>query len=78
MNLELLKNSIEILKEIRSKLDGVADDSVLYQLDNVIIKLQADYEEGNCSINREELLYILGKFLTQLPLIYDLVEKLMK
>jgi hypothetical protein len=78
MDAKLLKISIEILDDIRSKIDGAVDDSVINQLDKVIQELEADYKKGNSDMSSEKLLFILGKSLEHLPLICELVEKLVK
>lgn len=78
MDLKLLKNSIDILHGIRSKLQRVADSSVIDQLDRVISDLEADHARGKPRITSKKMLTILGKFLKYLPIILELVEKLVK
>lgn len=78
MDLKLLKNSIDILHGIRSELQRVADSSVIDQLDRVISDLEADHARGKSRITSKKMLAILGKFLKYLPIILELVEKLLK
>lgn len=75
MNPQLLRQTIDLLVDLRSELHGVVDSSVIDQLDSVIQKLEADYANGEHNISSIELLYLLGEFIKLMPILTDLISR---
>jgi hypothetical protein len=63
---------------IRSDSHGFGDDSVIQQLDEIIICLEAEYTSGKCNISADKILFLLGKIIENLPFFAQLIEMLIK
>jgi len=79
MKHQLLRQTIDVLKNIRMEIHSVAEDGVINQLDKIINDLEADYVNDTChKINAKDLLVMLGWILERLPDFAKILEKLIK
>ena len=75
---QLLRKTIDLLKRIRSETHGRGDDSVIRQLNEIILDLEAEYAKGKGSIDAKKVLELLGKFVVALPVFAKLIRKLVE
>jgi hypothetical protein len=79
MSQQLLREAIDVLRDIRMEIHGVAEDSVISQLDKVIDHLEADLISGRCHrINAKDLLVMLGWILESLPEFAKILDRVIK
>ena len=77
---KLLKDSTEMLKNIRVELHGSVDDSVLKQLDSVILDLEAAQKKQDMgqAIDVAKLLVSFGMLLTKFPELAKAIEAIVE
>lgn len=73
MEANLLKNSIDTLKSIRSELHSNVESSVLEMLDEAISDLEY-IQQNSEQISAHDVLHILGQVLEKLPMIVELIH----
>ena len=66
---KLLKDSVKLLKQVRSELHGNVEGSVIESIDLVIQNLETKQQ-----VDSAELLNVLGKCVERLPAIIKLIE----
>ena len=78
MNRQLLRDSIDVLKDIRAELPGNTDGSVLSRLDRTIRELEVMLEKSDTSleIKSSDVLKLIGKVVEKLPEIIMVIDKL--
>ena len=72
----LIHETIELLREVRVKVQGDVEDSVLHQLDEAIRKLEETSHTRQGRIANQEALELLGKVIEWLPAMVKLIELL--
>jgi hypothetical protein len=75
---ELLRDSVEALKSIRSELNGIVDDSVITRLDGIILELEILQAEDARQYDAVRVLNLLGCAMELVPSIGKLVEYLIE
>jgi hypothetical protein len=70
----LIREAIELLQEVRVKMHGDVEDSVIYQLDEAIGKLEETCRTRQGQIANQEALKLLGEALKWLPIVAKLFE----
>ena len=75
-NQKLLRHSVELLREIRSELSDTVEDSVLVELDQIIVNLEMAQKDDSQEFNATDILFLLGSILDYLPLVIQITEKL--
>lgn len=78
MNTQLLRDSLEILKDIRAEVQGTVEDSVIDELDCVINRLEGALSSPFINIDPVSILMILAKVIASLPEIADAIKRLMR
>lgn len=77
--IELLKDSILALQELRIELQGSVEDSVIQKLDEVIAKLQLLGEnEPELQLNKWQLLILFAEALLLIPSVAENVVSLIR
>lgn len=72
----LINETIQLLRDVRTKVQGVVEDSVLHQLDEAILKLEETSRTRQDPMASQEALKLLGKAIKWLPAIVKLMELL--
>jgi hypothetical protein len=72
----LICETIELLKEVRAKMQGEVEDSVVRQIDEAILKLEETGRLRQDQRANQEALEVLGKAIRWLPLVAKLIELL--
>ncbi len=75
-NSRLIHETIELLREVRVKVQGDVEDSVVHQLDEAIWKLEETCRTRQGQIANQEALELLGAAIKWLPIVAKLVELL--
>ena len=75
---ELLEDSVEALKSIRSELNGKVDDSVIKRLDGIILELEILQAEDTHRYDPVQILNLLGLAMELVPSIGKLVGYLIE
>lgn len=78
MNKVILKDSINILKNIKLELHNDIGSSTRMELDQVILSLEQYSLQEAEDLKSIEIIKLIGKGLTALPVIAKLIEKLMQ
>ena len=74
MNEQLLKDSVEVLKDLRTELHGKAEDCVLVALNKVIADLEQALLENPAKMTPKDILVLVGSILEKLPAIVEAVK----
>ena len=69
---------IETIKCVRLELVGKVEDSVIGQIDDLIIQLENQQNRGHPKLSNSDLLLILSIVIEKLPTIYCFLEELVK
>ncbi len=72
----LIREAIELLRDVRVEVQGDAGDSVVHQLDEAIWKLEETSRTRQGQIANQEALELLGAAIKWLPIVTKLVELL--
>lgn len=78
MNKVILKDSIDILKKIQLELRDDIGSSTRMELNQVILSLEQYSLQEAENLKSIEIIKLIGKGLTALPVIAKLIEKLMQ
>ena len=77
MNRELLEDSVDVLKHIRTELQGSVENSVIVELNKVIQDLEEAQRSGiDTAIKALEILLILGQLVERIPEIAKVIDSL--
>lgn len=75
---ELLEDSVEALRSVRSELNGKVDDSVIERLDGIILELEILQAEDTRQNDPVRVLKLLGSAMELIPSIGKLIEYLIE
>jgi hypothetical protein len=78
MNEELLRESVELLKSIRTELHGNVEDGVICLLDKAIQDLEAAQRDSPGRYSVTDVLFLLATIIEKLPAIVKAIEYLMQ
>ena len=78
MNKRLLRDTLEVLKNLRAQVQDTVEKSVIDELDKAIKKLEDIQNDPFISIDPMDVLILLAKVLENLPQIADVIKRLMK
>ena len=78
MNKRLLRDTLEVLKNLRAEVQGTVETRVIDELDKAIKKLEDIQNDPFISIDPMDVLILLAKVLENLPQIADVIKRLMK
>lgn len=78
MNTQLLRDTLETLKDVRAEVQGTVASSVVDDLDCVINRLEDALHSPFISINPFDVLMLLAKVIAGLPDIADAMKHLMR
>ena len=74
---ELLKDSVDVLKHIRTELYGTVESSVISRLDKVIKDLETAQGNGTeIAVRALDVLFVLGSVIEKLPEIAGAIQYL--
>jgi hypothetical protein len=77
MNSKLI-DLIEYTKGVRSELVGKVEDSVIGQIDDLILQLENQQNRGHPKLSNSDLLLILSILIEKLPTIVSFLQELIK
>jgi hypothetical protein len=77
MNTQLLRDTLETLKDVRAEVQGTVENSVIDDLDRVINMLEDALNSPFINIDPLEVLMFLAKVIANLPEIADAIKHLM-
>lgn len=72
----LIRETIELLRDVREEVQGDVEDSVIHQLDEAILKLEETSRKRQGQIANRKALELLGKTIKWLPAVAKLIELL--
>lgn len=75
---QLLRETIETLREIRSETHSRGDDSAVQKLDEIISYLETELAKSRQSLTADNVLKLLGEIVKVLPFISKLIDMLAK
>jgi hypothetical protein len=75
-NNSLIREAIDLLQEVRVKVQGDVEDSVVHQLDEAIWKLEETCRTRQGQIANQEALKLLGEAIKWIPMVAKLLELL--
>ena len=78
MNKRLLRDTLEVLKNLRAEVQGTVETRVIDELDKAIKRLEDIQNDPFISIDPMDVLILLAKVLENLPQIADVIKRLMK
>ena len=78
MSKKLLRDTLEVLKDLRAEVQDTVDERVIDELDKAIKQLEDAQNDPRISIDPMYVLMLLGKVLENLPQIVDAIKHLMK
>jgi hypothetical protein len=78
MNKQLLRDTLETLKNVRAEVQGTVEDSVIDDIDIVIKKLEDATNSPYIQIDPIDVLMLLGKVIENLPEIAEAIKRLMR
>ena len=78
MSKKLLRDTLEVLKNLRAEVQGTVETRVIDELDKAIKKLEDIQNNPFISIDPMDVLILLAKVLENLPQIADVIKRLMK
>lgn len=77
MNTQLLRDTLETLKDVRAEVQGTVENSVIDDLDRVINMLEDALNSRSINIDPLDILMFLAKVIANLPEIADAIKHLM-
>lgn len=78
MNTQLLRDTLETLKDVRAEVQGTVANSVVDELDEVIKELEDALHSRVLSIDPVDVLMFLAKVIVNLPEIADAIKHFMR
>jgi hypothetical protein len=78
MSKKLLRDTLEVLKNLRAEVQGTVETRVIDELDKAIKRLEDIQNDPFISIDPMDVLILLAKVLENLPQIADVIKRLMK
>ncbi len=78
MNKQLLRDTLETLKNVRAEVQGTVENSVIDDIDCAIKKLEDALNNPLANIDTFDVLMLLAKIIANLPEIADAVKHLMR
>jgi hypothetical protein len=78
MSKKLLRDTLEVLKNLRAEVQDTVETRVIDELDKAIKKLEDIQNNPFISIDPMDVLILLAKVLENLPQIADVIKRLMK
>ncbi len=77
MNTQLLRDTLDMLKDVRAEVKGTVENSVIDDLDRVINMLEDASNSPSINIDPLDILMFLAKVIANLPEIADAIKHLM-
>ena len=77
MNKRLLRDTLEVLKDLRAEVQDTVEKRVVDELDKAIQKLEDIQNDPFASIDPMDVLMLLAKVIENLPQIVDVIKRLM-
>lgn len=80
MNMVRLKAHLQFLKDLRDEINGKVDDSVIFQIDEIIANLEEveDQDDYLTDELKSKSLLLFGVILGHLPEIAEAIDKLLR
>jgi hypothetical protein len=78
MSKQLLRDTLETLKDVRAAVQGTVENSVIDDLNHVIKKLEDALQSPAINIDPLDVLMLLAKIIANLPEIADAIKRLMR